>query len=409
MIDPVIDLLKQHPVPIVYAFWLRFFSAYGQTYFVALFSLWVEVQFELNAFYFGGLYSLATLLSAFVLMAFGPLSDKLSIHKLGWIGILGISGSCLLMGLSPNWIVLGLGLLGLRFFSIGLLVHTSVLYLSSCFLKSRGKALALSGLGHTMGEAFFPWVIIILMEQFSPQTTWITLAVIVLLVLGGTHLSLRHIQSKSLLPNEETLEEFDLRFDPDWTREQVIKDINFWLLLPGTLAPALVLTGMFFHLKAFFLQANWALTELAWCMTLFAIARLLFSLLMGPLIDRFTALKLLPYYLSPLLLGFLALVLIPEILGMQLFMFFCGACIGLSTSMVPAFLAECYGLQHLGAIRSLSSAMAVIATSITPVLMGWFISNNYGLQFLSICCLSYTLLAMLLNLRSYFGYRKRLL
>ncbi|MBW7874723.1 MAG: MFS transporter [Candidatus Cloacimonetes bacterium] len=405
----MIELLKQHPVPIVYGFWLRFFSAYGQTYFVALFSLWVENQFELNAFYFGGLYSLATLLSAFVLMGFGPFSDRISIHRLGWIGIVGISSSCLIMGLSPNWMVLGIGLLGLRFFSIGLLLHTSVLYLSSRFLRSRGKALALSGLGHTMGEAFFPWVIIILMERFSPETTWITLAIIVLIVLGGTHWRLRPIQLKSLLPDEDTFIESKSRLQKDWTREEVIKDINFWLLLPGTLAPALVLTGMFFHIKAFFLQADWALTELAWCMTLFAIARLFCSLIMGPLIDRFTALNLLPLYLSPLLFGFLSLILIPEILGMQLFMFFCGACVGFSTSMVPAFLAESYGLQHLGAIRSLSSAMAVIATSITPVLMGWFISKSYGLAFLSQCCIVYTALAMLLNLRSYFGYKRRLL
>ena len=50
-----------------------------------------------------------------------------------------------------------------------------------------------------------------------------------------------------------------------------------------------------------------------------------------------------------------------------------GLSVGSSTVLISAAWAEAFGVRHLGAIRSLTSSMAVLSTALAPVLAGWLL------------------------------------
>lgn len=85
-----------------------------------------------------------------------------------------------------------------------------------------------------------------------------------------------------------------------------------------------------------------------------------------------------------------------------------GVTVGISSSLVPALLAEVYGLDNLGAVRALSSSIAVFATSIMPVSMGFLLSRGIPMHLLVLMSLIYTTIAIYLNYRTRAGYTLRL-
>jgi MFS family permease len=53
-----------------------------------------------------------------------------------------------------------------------------------------------------------------------------------------------------------------------------------------------------------------------------------------------------------------------------------GITAGMSAVMVATVWAELYGTRHLGAIRSMSVSIVVLATALSPGLFGWLLDRG---------------------------------
>ena len=167
--------------------------------------------------------------------------------------------------------------------------------------------------------------------------------------------------------------------EPGADRATMLRDKRFYMVLPLYLAPPFFLTGLFFHQVQMAAARGWAIETLAAAFTLYAFIKVASSLVTGPLVDRFTALRLLPFSVIPLVAAFWLLTLPDNLFGAATPFIYMGL-IGLNLGMVGPISGglwpELFGTAHLGAIRSLTAPIVIAATAAAPVLFGLAVDMN---------------------------------
>ena len=161
---------------------LIFSSSIGQTFFISLFSGEIRNEFSLSHGMFGIFYSAATLLSAIVFFWLGKLTDKFNLTFLGLVTLGALSGFAFLLSSAETIFLLFLSLLGLRLFGQSMLGHIAITAMGRWFSEKRGRALSIALLGHPIGEALLPSLIIYFLLQFTWRDIWLGIGIIIIII-----------------------------------------------------------------------------------------------------------------------------------------------------------------------------------------------------------------------------------
>lgn len=129
---------------------------------------------------------------------------------------------------------------------------------------------------------------------------------------------------------------------------------------------------------------------------MFAIARILASLGVGPLIDLFKARTIFPYYMLPMAGGFVFAFYHPGSWSAFVYMGLLGATMGMGGALKSALWAELYGTKTVGTVRSMFSSLMVFSSALSPFMMGWLIDNNVAMTTILFWAVVSTLLGTLL-------------
>lgn len=366
---------------------LTFYSSFGQTFLISIFVPFILADLAITKGAFGGYYAIATIIAAVFLLRFGHLIDEQPVRKLsyGITALLAVSAGLLVVVWHP--ISLLIALTGLRLAGQGLLSHVSISVMSRYYDKDRGKALSLSSLGYSMGEMVFP----ALLGFVVAMSTWrIAAGVCALLVL---------VLFIILKPMK--LEKFDLIAKPKSTTDvhigkrkfywNMFKQERFWIIAGASLSVGFVVTGFFFYQFLLADEKGWPVEIYTALFTGYGAIRLIFSLYGGTLTDKFSAIRLYPYYLVPLFMGVLAIGLLPGLYAAFVFLFMTGVTMGAVGVIKSAVIAELYGVDQIGKVRSLFSVMAVFSTAIAPLVFGLLL--DAGVSFDTLGYLSSVILA----------------
>jgi MFS family permease len=136
------------------------------------------------------------------------------------------------------------------------------------------------------------------------------------------------------------------------------------------LAPPFIGTTIFFHQVYLSELRGWEPSVFAASFAIMSSMTILFALIAGQLVDRFSATRLLPSFLVPLSLSCFVLASTHAPWGAYAFMALMGISYGFSSTLFGALWPELYGSKHLGGIRSLIVAFMVFATAMGPGLTG---------------------------------------
>jgi len=159
----------------------------------------------------------------------------------------------------------------------------------------------------------------------------------------------------------------------------VVRDPYFYLLLTGVLAPAFIGTTVFFHQDHLIELRGYDPLAFAAAFPVMAATTVIFSLICGHLVDRFGAVRLLPYFLIPLALASAAASMLTPVWGIYVFMLLLGVSYGLTSTLLGALWPELYGVLHLGSIRAMIVSAMVFATALGPGLTGYLIDIGINL------------------------------
>jgi len=374
-------------------FLLTFFSSFGQTFFIGLSGEELRSKFTLTDGEFGLMYMVATLGSAATLPFLGRVLDVMPGRRVILFVIPALAAACVLIAFAPTFLLALLALYLLRLFGQGMMTHTALTETARWFSAGRGKATSLVVPGHQAGEAILPASFVVLSAALGWQGAWLVAATILLLVaLPGIATLIARERVPSADENGATID----RTARDWTRRQVLRDPWFYALLVGTLAPPFIGTTVFFHQDYLIELRGYDALAFAGAFPVMAATTVVFALVCGQLIDRFGAIRLLPFFLLPLVVASAVAGLLTPVWGIYIFMLLLGVSYGFTSTLFGALWPEIYGVKHLGSIRAVIVSAMVFATALGPGLTGYLIDAGVELPAQLLWMAGYCLLAAIL-------------
>ena len=388
---------------LLFGFLMMGLSNFGQTFFIALYSAEIRADFNLSNAGFGGIYSAMTLLSALIMVYSGRLIDDWPLARFTGFVLLGLAAGCVVMGLANHIVWLAVALFMLRHFGQALSSHTGMTAIGRAYDANRGQAVSLIQLGYAGFEGFFPFMAVAMIVWLGWQQSWSVYAIILVLIAVPLQLKLSRTGPSQAV--DDGGEQSDvLQAD----RRAVLRDKRFYLVLPLYMASPFVLTGMFFHQVQLADVRGWDLTFLAAAFSLYAGLKVITSLLTGPMVDRYSARRILPTMAVPLILGLWLIALPYNIAGAMtpfVYMGFLGVHLGMAGPVSGGLWPELFGTKNLGAIRSMTSPIMVASTAASPILFGVLLDANISFQHLAGISIIYLIGAAML---AFLGLRDKL-
>ena len=382
-----------------FGFLIAFASGFGQTFFISLFSQDFRDTFELTNTEFGSLYSIATVLSAITIIWAGKLIDTVSLRKYTLAIILGLALTCLMASFVFNVFFLFLVIYFLRLFGQGLMGHTSRTTMARYFNTNRGKALAISGFGFSVGEIIYPAAIVFLLLTIGWRLTWFSSSIFILIFFGIFFYFIFKINN--FKKENNTDENIDLS-EISWRRRDVLKDFKFYMYLPLSLLMSFTVTGFLFHQVYIAEIKSWTLINLAQGFIFYAISGITGSIISGILIDKLTGRKLIPFHLLPILAIFIVMLFSDHVYVLYLYMAGLGLSNGFTENISNSLWAEMYGVKNLGSIKALLTFFGIMASASSPFLYGIILDQTGSINTLIYLSL---ILIILFSLMGYFSKR----
>ncbi|MEJ6393213.1 MFS transporter [Gymnodinialimonas sp. 2305UL16-5] len=349
-------------------------SSFGQTYFISLFAGEIRTAYRLTDGQWGGIYTLATISSAVLLIVFGGRADTVPLSRLAPIVAIMLAGAAMLMALGQNLWTLLIAVFLLRFCGQGMMTHMKATAMARWFVATRGRAMAITNLGYPIGEALLPAVTVGIIAWIGWRGTWgLAAGLIVLALIPALLWLLAQDRSPTGLDGGRGAPGLQGRH---WTRSEVLRHPLFYALVPLLLTPGFIGTVIFFHAVHVAEVKGWSLPAMAPSYAAYAAASVGMGFVAGFLSDRFGPVRLLPIVLIPEGIGMFLMAPAETPVGWSVALFLVGVTNGISATIAGTLLPGLFGTNHLGSVRSIATAIMVFSTAIGPGITGWFIDRG---------------------------------
>ena len=399
MIGTYKRLLLTNPRLLGFGFMMVFCSSVGQTFFIGVFGPQIQLEFDLSHTAWSTIYMIGTLISAITMLWSGPLVDRFKLRNFSLVVCVFMIAACLFMPTVRGPVSLCFGIFLLRQSGQALASHTGITSMARYFAKGRGSALALASLGQSVAEATLPVVAVAAIAVYGWRWTYgstaiilgaISIPIVFWLLQGHEKTHATHLRELEAVTNQTSTGVLD------WTRSQVLRDVRFYLLLPGTLATSMVITAFFFHHLNIAEYKGWDASWITGNYVLYAATSMVAMLSAGSLIDRFSARQVSKYKLVPLALAALTIGMFDHYLFVLPYMVFLGLNVGYAHTSSSALWAELYGVKNIGSVKSLMMAISVLASAIGPVIIGLLLDNGFTMDAACLMIAVYTIIGNIL-------------
>ena len=369
-------------------------SSFGQTFFISIFAGAIRADFDLSHGEWGQAYTIGTLASAAAMMVAGPLVDAMRIRTLAAIVMAGLAGFAFAMAALPGAWALPILIFGLRFCGQGMLTQIPAVAAGRWFRANRGRAIAIVFLGVSVGQAVFPFLLVLIMTATHWRTAWALAGVLPLLAIPPLLALLRRERQPRGAGEAQQSVGMHGRH---WVRSEAVKHWLFWATFPGFIAQPIFSTALAFQQVHLSDIKGWTHAGFAALFSVLTVANIAGLMGGGWAIDRFAGWRLTPLMLAPGALGYWLLAAAPGLDGAAIGMALVGFTSGVVSAVNGAYWPEVYGSRHLGAIRAMATSVMVFATALGPGVTGYLIDAGVdfrdqliGMAVLSaLACLSF--------------------
>lgn len=369
--------IRSNGVMVVFGIMMTALSSFGQTFLLALYVPFLISEFSLSNSSVSTFYGVATIVSAAMLPKVGKLIDNVPIKWFTIGATLLFCTALVTFSLAKVWWVIPISFLGLRLAGQGLYSHIAITAMSRYFEENRGKAISLASLGHPLGQAVLPAIILMVIAKIGwRESLWLNAGLVTAVVISYTLFVLKekHLQPEGgamEIPEEKTQEKKIRQRD-------IIRSKEFWLLAPNVFFIPFATTGLFFYQISIVEFKGWPEGMVAAGLSVYAIAGSISILTAGPLIDKYRAKTFFPWYLIPFFIAILGLWLIPDIWSMFVYMILMGLSVGFGSAILAALQVEFFGKKFIGSVRSIFTSIMVLSSALGPALYGVILDAGLG-------------------------------
>ncbi len=386
----LIKFFRNNTREVGFGWMLTFLSSFGQTFLISIYVPEILESFSISNGLFGSIYAIATVTSSVIMLSVGHLVDHKPVRKITAVTVAGLAFSSFLLGISHLSIaILIIALIGLRLTGQGLLSHISLTVMSRHYELDRGKALSIASLGYAIGEAIFPICISSLILWYDYEVAALASSAFLILYLIRLYFSdLTHFDKDLELATKPSalslLKEY----------KNLLRTKEFFILMPVSFALSFTITAVFFYQYVVVEDKGWSVSLYASFFTVYALTRVIFSIYGGVLVDKFSGKRIFRFYLIPFTLGLIPFSFLDSIFGALAFLILAGISVGMAGTVKSAVLAEVYGTEKLGTIRSVFTMFMVLSTALGPLIFGTLM--DMGIEFESILLFTAIILGLII-------------
>lgn len=322
------------------------------------------------------LYGVATLMASFSLPYSGRLVDRFGPRAMMLIVTLAMGVACASVSLVAGGATLLLSFFAIRFFGFGSMQLASTNMIAQWFMRRRGFAMGIAGQSLALGLLLFPALGEALLSNLGWRYSWVAMGLLVwaiTLPLAWTFYRDRP-EAYGILPDGDANQAEADRRNPvseeNWTLAEARRTSAFWLFTAALTIMTMVMAGLIFHQVSLFEMRGIDRATAVRAFSSIALFTALGNLIMGQLMDRYSARRLL--MLSMLFLAG-AIYLIQTMSGPWQAMAY-AALVGMSGGSFrvidSTIWPKYFGRRHLGAIKGVTMMGTLGGTAFGPYPLG---------------------------------------
>lgn len=352
---------------------ITFSSGPGQSYVFSVFLDSIIHDTGLSRTTISALYAVGTGVSAALVMLVSRMADRYGPRVTVMVVALALGSACFGMAFATGFIAFFLAFAALRALGQGSLPINATLLTAKWFVRRRGRAMAVIGLGFALSNAVLPPVARFLIEQTNWRQAYMFLGVMVwLLVIPGVLLLVRDAPEDVGLfpdgadappPNEPRRASNSQHADS----RRVLTSPLFWLLAIPLSTPSFVSTALIFHQVSIFSERGLDATVAAAVFVPYAVASASFSALAGFAIDRFGPKRLFSINMLFLLGAVLMVGFIASPLAAVFYAVILGSAGGIQRIISSVTWAHIYGRHGLGRVQGSAMMVSITSAAIGPL------------------------------------------
>lgn len=363
-----------------------FFSGPGQTYAVSVFIDYYILEFGWSRSLVSGIYSSATLAAGLLLFIVGRLVDKHGQRRMMLtIGSL-LAVACFWNSFVIGPVMLFIGFFMLRLFGQGSMTLIPNTLVPQWFVLKRGRALSFMAIGGFLSSAVFPPLNSWLISSFGWESAWriLGLALIIVLLPVVFFIVKNKPEDIGLLPDNAVSkkrlaerreakfeeEEKEEGFETNWTVKEAMRTRAFWLILFCVSIPALVNTGLTFHLFSILGEQGVPGSTAAIILSIMAIVGFPVTMVSGFILERVHVHIVLGISFIGQIVFILLLTQVQSYLLAIIFAVLWGIIGGIERITLNIIWPNYFGREHLGSIKGIATTTMVIGSAFGPLPFG---------------------------------------
>lgn len=287
--------------------------------------------------------------------------------------------ACFFNSFVVNTWMMAIGFFLIRFFGQGSMTLIPNTLVPQWFVIKRGRAMSFMALGGFTSAALFPVINTWMIKTWSWQTTWQIWGITLIVIF--TPIAFLGVRNRpediGLLPdgapNEVKLDKFNKSKEyqeNDWTLKEAIHTKAFWAVLICVGIPALVNTGITFHLFSIFKESQLSPHLAATVLSLMAIVGFPISFLSGFILEKIqTNVLLMVIFLTEFIFLLLLMNCNSALMGI-IFGVLWGISNGIERITLNIVWSDYFGRKYLGTITGIAMMVMVIGSAIGPLPLG---------------------------------------
>lgn len=359
-----------------------FFSGPGQTYGVSVFINSYIKDFDWSRSAVSGIYSAATLLSGSLLFLMGRSVDKFGQRIMAVVAGTMLALACFWSSIVIGPIMLFIGFLTLRFFGQGSLTLIPNTLVPQWFVKKRGRAMSFMAIGGFLSSALFPLLNAWLVTTYGWRVAWRVLGLLIIIIFVPiAYLVIRNKpENHGLLPDnaeqrritKENKKEPLEAIQDDWTLKEAMKTRAFWMILFCVSLPAMINTGITFHLTSIFSMHGMGVGMASLVLSLMAVIGFPVTMAAGFILERIPVHKVIAFSFIGQLTFVIILIFTQSPWVAILFGIVWGLINGIERITLNIVWPDYFGRTHLGSIKGIAQTTMVIGSAFGPLPFGIF-------------------------------------
>ncbi|WP_442858777.1 MFS transporter [Bacillus sp. KH172YL63] len=383
-----------------------FFSGPGQTYSVSVFIDAYIKEFGWGRSEISSIYSAATLLAGLCMFMIGRLIDRYGQRTMLVTVSFLLSFACFFNSIVTNLVMLFIGFFLLRLLGQGSMTLIPNTLVPQWFITKRGKALSFMAIGGFASSALFPLVNTYLVSAHGWRNSWLVWGgLLLILVLPIVYFFVRNKpEDVGVLPDghidtasEERSGHSDL-IEDNWSLKEAMRTRAFWLILFCVSIPALINTGITFHLISIFKWNDLSVGTAAFVLSLMALIGFPITLIAGRVLDRVKVNVVLTGIFVGEVIFTLFLIITDTPLKAVIFGVLWGISGGFERIALNYVWPSYFGRASLGSIKGTATTVMVLGSAFGPLPFGFAFDTFHGYKEILLLSLVFPVLGIICSI-----------